>query len=298
MLTPRYSIPLGGDRALVRIDTGEYVCVDLRSLDSLMFLLNWDLDSDILRVFRTFLTPRSVVIDIGASFGLYTAIAANQVRREGRLYAFEGNPEVFPSLHRTLIANGLGSAYVTAANLLVSDRSGRGTLYFTPEALYLGTMSDVPLWGDQRRSVEVEMTTVDAFLPRDLPVDLVKIDVEGHEPFVMRGMEHTIARSPNIRFVIEFADYMLAQTVKPAEFIAYIHDLGFRICRIMPGAELRLVGLEEEITGLNNCLLTRTPELDIAAVERRRRSPLFRLKRFVSRHAPGPGYFRRMWHRL
>ena len=106
MLTPRYSIPLGGDRALVRIDTGEYVCVDLRSLDSLMFLLSWDLDSDILRVFRTFLTPRSVVIDIGASFGLYTAIAANLVRREGRLYAFEGNPEVFPSLHRTLIANG------------------------------------------------------------------------------------------------------------------------------------------------------------------------------------------------
>ena len=52
------------------------------------------------------LTGGQVVIDIGASFGLYTAIAANQVRREGRLYAFEGNPEVFPSLHRTLIANG------------------------------------------------------------------------------------------------------------------------------------------------------------------------------------------------
>jgi FkbM family methyltransferase len=298
VLTPRSSIPLGDDRALVRIDSGEYVCVDLRSLDSLMFLLNWDLDSDILRVFRTFLTPGSVVLDIGASFGLYTAVAANLVRREGRLYAFEGNPEVFPSLQRTLVANGLGSANVAAANLLVSDRCGRGTLYYTPEAVYLGTMSDVPLWGDQRRSVEVEMTTIDTFLPQDLPVDLVKIDVEGHEPFVMRGMKHTIARSPNIRFVIEFADYMLARTVKPAEFIGYIHDLGFRICRILPESELRLVGLKEEITGLNNCLLTRTPEADIAAVERRRRSPLLRLKRFALRHAPRPGYYRRMWHRL
>jgi hypothetical protein len=129
MLTPRPSIPIGGDRALVRIDSGEYVCVDLRSLDSLMFLLNWDLD-------------------------------------------------------------------------------------------------------------------------------------------------------------------------RPAEFIGYIHDLGFRICRILPGSELRLAGLEEEITGLNNCLLTRTPEADIAAVERRRRSPLLRLKRFALRHAPSPGYYRRMWHRL
>ena len=43
------------------------------------------------------------------------------------------------------------------------------------------------------------MTTIDDFLPSDLTVDLVKIDVEGHEPSVVRGMERTIARSPNIR---------------------------------------------------------------------------------------------------
>ena len=72
-------------------------------------------------------------------------------------------------------------------------------------------MSDVALSGGMRRTVEVEMTTIDNFLPSDLTVDLVKIDVEGHEPLVLRGMERTIARSPNIRIVMEFADNLLAQ---------------------------------------------------------------------------------------
>ena len=299
MLKPRPSLPIGSDRALVRLPSGEYICVDLRSLDSFAYLLGWDLESDVVRIYRTFLTPSSVVLDIGASFGLYTALSASVVGRRGRLYAFEGNPEVFPSLQRTLIANGYyGNPNVVAANVLVSDRCGRGVLYYPAEAFHLGTMSDVPLEGGQRRTAEIEMTTIDAFLPQDLAVDLVKIDVEGHEPLVLRGMEQTIARSPNLRLVIEFADYMLAYTVRPAEFIGYIHALGFHICRILPDFRIRPVAGPDEITGFANCLLTRTPEQDVASVERRRRSVPVRFKRWLSRRGRTWERYRRMWHRL
>jgi FkbM family methyltransferase len=284
MLTPRRSWPIGGDRTLVQLETREYVCVDMRSLDALAYMLGWDLETNVVQVFRTFLMPSSVVLDIGASFGLYTAIAANRVRRHGRLYAFEGNPEVFPSLTRTLLCNGIhGNPNVVGANLLVSDSCGRGILHFGAEAFHLGTMSDVPLWGGERRSVEVEMTTIDAFLPSDIAVDLVKVDVEGHEPLVIRGMERTIARSPNIRLIIEFADDMLAQTMKAPDFVRYIHSLGFCICRILPAGGLALVEPGEEIAGFNNCLLTRTPQQDVAAVERRRRSVRLRLQGLLSR---------------
>ena len=36
MLAPRPILPIGGERALIRLESGEFVCVDLRSLDSLM----------------------------------------------------------------------------------------------------------------------------------------------------------------------------------------------------------------------------------------------------------------------
>jgi FkbM family methyltransferase len=249
-------------------------------------------------VFRTFLTQRSVVLDIGANFGLYTALTASIVRHHGRLYAFEGNPQVFESLQRTIIANQLFfNPNIFAANLLVSDRSGRGVLHYSPNQLGGGTMSDVRLWGVKQPSIEVDMTTVDDFLPSDLSVDLVKIDVEGHEPLVIRGMEHTIRRSPNIRMIIEFAVPLLTHTMKPADFADYIRGLGFAICRLLPDFKIKLVPKGEALCGFNYCLLTRTPEEDIRAVYERRKFPPIRLKRWLRRHPIKWGRYRRIWAR-
>ena len=294
----RPPIPIGADRALVRLSSGEYLCVDTNTFEALAYILGGEHEADVIRVFRTFLTQRSVVLDIGANFGLYTALSGSIVRKHGRLYAFEGNPHVFESLQRTIVANDLyHNPNVVAANVLVSDKSGRGVLHYSANLPAGGTMSDVQLRGGMRRSVEVDMTTIDDFLPPDLQVDLVKIDVEGHEPLVMRGMERTIARSPNIRIVIEFADTLLAHTVNPAEFADYIRDLGFTICRVLPDFKIEVAGPGEFLSGFNYCLLTRTPHEDIRRVEERRRFWPIRLKRWLYRHPVKWGRYRRIWGR-
>jgi len=297
-MKPRRPIAVGADWALVRLESGEYLCVDTSTFEALGYILGWEHEADVIRVFRTFLTEHSVVLDIGANFGLYTALCASIVKTHGRLYAFEGNPRVFESLQRTIVANDLYfNPNIVAANLLVSDENGRGLLHYSANLPSGGTMSDVALSGGMRHTVEVPMTTIDDFLPPDLPVDLVKIDVEGHEPRVLRGMERTIACSPNLRIILEFADNLLAQTLNPADFIDYIRGLGFGICRLAPRYKITLVPAGEKLTGFNYCLLTRTPEDDIRAVHARRNYPPVRLKRWLGRHAPRFGRYRRIWGR-
>ena len=294
----RRPIAVGTDWALVRLSSGEYLCVDTSTFEALGYILGWEHEADVIRVFRTFLNQRSVVLDIGANFGLYTALAGSIVRNRGKLYAFEGNPRVFESLQRTIVANDLYfNPNVIAANLLVSDETGRGLLHYSANLPSGGTMSDVALSGGMRHTVEVEMTTIDDFLPPDLPVDLVKIDVEGHEPLVLRGMERTIARSPNIRIVIEFAENLLVHTVRPGDFIDYIRGLGFAICRVLPNFKLRLAPAGEALAGFNYCLLTRTPEEDIQAVRQRRNYPPIRFKRWLHRQPARLGRYRRIWAR-
>src|SRR5438552_16609107 len=113
-------LPIGEHHLLVQRKGGEYICVDTRSLDSIAYLLGWDLEGDVIRVLRTFLTQQSVVLDIGANVGLYTALVASIVKQHGRLFAFEGNPRVFAAPQRTLVANEiLESQKDIAANLLV-----------------------------------------------------------------------------------------------------------------------------------------------------------------------------------
>src|SRR5206468_3443966 len=109
---------------------------------------------------------------------LYTAVAGTSLGPHGRVYAFEGNPLAFAALQRTLWANELFyESKAVAANVLVSDHCGSGTLHYPADNLGGGTMSATVLKGETR-SVEVPVTTIDAFLPPDLAVDLVKIDVE------------------------------------------------------------------------------------------------------------------------
>jgi FkbM family methyltransferase len=283
---------------LVRLASGEYLCVDTTSFEGLGYIVGREHEADVIRVFRTFLTQRSVVLDIGANFGLYTALSASIVRNHGRLYAFEGNPRVFESLRRTVAANDLHlNPNVVAANVLVSSESGRGVLHYSANLPSGGTMSGIRLSGGKQNAVEVDMTTIDDFLPADLIVDLVKIDVEGHEPAVVRGMERTIARSPNIRLIVEFADHLLAHTVAPADFADYIRGLGFEICLVLPNFKIRLVPPGDAPRGFNYCLVTRTPEEDIRAVEERRKFPPIRFKRWLDRHPVRWGRWRRIWGR-
>lgn len=272
----------GADRALVRLASGEYICVDTNSVDATDYLLGWDMEANILPIFRSFLRSDSVVLDIGANFGLYTAISATRIRDHGRLYSFEANPHTFDLLKRTLYANRLAqNPNVVAVNALVGGSGGRGTLHYLPQFLGGATMTNIGQWGEAKRSIEVDMVAIDQFLPDGLTVDLVKIDVEGHEPFVIRGMQETIRRSRGIRIFIEFVEAFLTHTVDADQFAAEIDSLGLRICRVLPRAELQLIERGQTPRGANFCLLTRTPEEDIAHARRAGNRPSARLARYI-----------------
>jgi FkbM family methyltransferase len=274
----------GAERALVRLSSGEYICVDTNSLDSTDYLLGWEMEVDFLPLFRSFLQPKSVVLDIGANFGLYTAISASFVKNLGRIYSFEANPHTFDFLKRTLYANRLAQhPNVIAVNALIGDCAGRGVLNYLPQFLGGATLIDVGQWGAEKHSVEVEMTAIDEFLPDSLAVDLAKIDVEGYEPFVIRGMQRTIRRSPNIRVFVEFIEEFLIHTVRAEQFAEEIYGLGLKICRILPGFRLELIERPQILRGANFCLLTRTPEADIAHARNAWNRPLARLARGVRR---------------
>ena len=58
-------------------------------------------------------------------------------------------------------------------------------------------------------------------------MDVVKIDAEGAEPLILRGMRGVIARSPGIRIILEFAPVHLKRAgVEPGSFADEITDMG------------------------------------------------------------------------
>jgi FkbM family methyltransferase len=120
------------------------------------------MEANFLPVFRSFLKPKSVVLHIGANFGLYTVTSATFVKDHGRLYSFEANPHTFELLKGSLYANRLTQhPNVIAVNALIGASAERRALYYLPEFLGGATMTDVGQWGATKRSVELDMITID-----------------------------------------------------------------------------------------------------------------------------------------
>jgi FkbM family methyltransferase len=148
------------------------------------------------RLLASRLRPGGVVFDIGANVGFFTVIAARLVGPEGRIFAFEPLPEAIPILRRNAALNGMSSVEVIEAAVGAAD--GQGTLRI-PDLLLGARLDDSASDGD--RQVVVQITSIDSALARGeiVPPDFVKIDAEGAEGDVLRGMAKTIrAHRPEI----------------------------------------------------------------------------------------------------
>jgi FkbM family methyltransferase len=173
-----------------------------------------------LRVLRERVPAGAVVIDVGANIGVTAALAAKMVPN-ARIVAIEPMPRAFECLRRTMAANGLQD--VTLLNCAIGTK-WFGHLYFEQhELLATSHVTDKPT----DSSLRVAVRRLDYIIRRLglRNVDLIKIDVEGCELDVLRGMRFLPRRMRPLIFA-EFNAYaLIAQgNVSPRRLLDYVQD--------------------------------------------------------------------------
>jgi FkbM family methyltransferase len=132
------------------------------------------------------------VVDVGANVGFYTKRLAELVGPHGRVLAFEPVPETF-----VLLANNLEScrlSNVTLFNAAVSERTGMAGMSI-PEFSETGQRNLYQAHLSNAGDSEVEILTVSLdTLDISTTIRLIKIDAEGHELSVLKGMRKTLLR--------------------------------------------------------------------------------------------------------
>src|ERR1700680_1690492 len=163
-------------------------------------------------------------VDVGANVGYYTALAASLVGPKGRVIAFEPSPYAFERLRRMIDSNRL--EHVTPVHAGLSDRAGRLNLY-----LGVGSCNDTPTMvpHENATAVEVSVRMLDSVMEEmgvD-QIDVIKIDVEGHEPKVLEGAQNLL-RHRRVRAVLcEFNEHWLRKAgSSPERLRALIADGG------------------------------------------------------------------------
>ncbi|MDF5758140.1 FkbM family methyltransferase [Spongiactinospora sp. TRM90649] len=152
-------------------------------------------------LFERLAAGSGTILDVGANIGVYACTGASHLPEGGRLVAFEPVPENLGYLRANIDRNGLGDR-VTVEPAAVGAAPGELTLHLSGEQSGKHSASAVNA-GEATGSVSVPMTSIDAYLAEGgLRPDIIKIDVEGYEGFVLRGAAETLAGLPTLLFEV------------------------------------------------------------------------------------------------
>ncbi len=159
--------------------------------------------------FLALLHPGDVVYDIGANIGWYSLLAARVVGPAGKIIAFEPRVLNAATVQENAAINRL--ANVTVIPAAVTDQDGWAT--FLDQGSLQGRLGKDDTEAQARRRASkrskhsysvVPVLTLDSWIAEadQKPPSVVKIDVEGAEVGVVRGMTETL-RSARPTLIIE-----------------------------------------------------------------------------------------------
>lgn len=150
------------------------------------------------------LKPGMTFVDVGAHVGYFTLLASSLVGSEGKVFAFEPHPDNFELLQLNITANHASN--VMAWEKAAAAMPGGMQLYSygDDKRMYHSlTPQDIthPHDAPTGEAIRVETVLLDDMLPDK--VDVVKIDVEGAEPYVLRGFVRLLQLNPDMIVIAE-----------------------------------------------------------------------------------------------
>lgn len=182
------------------------------------------------------LEPGDVFYDIGANRGVYALLAAAR-HPTIQSVAIEPFPANLEALSRDADRNNLS---VSMYQVALTDEDGEAVFDVAKQA------------GEGHRSgairpeavgtgITVDTRRLDTLRERNIipPPDVMKVDVEGAEPAVFRGMERTLTDTPPRDIVFEIHDHERVSGPRLTKFgmtadelCSYIANRGFRITKL------------------------------------------------------------------
>lgn len=235
-----FSGPHGG---LQRVTVGEdlFAFVDPKEPDfgrHITAFGSWE--PHILAEIHAHLKPGDVFVDVGANVGIMAFHAARVVGSRGKVIAFEPNPDNVQGLLHGLVENAFDNISLHACGL--SDRRG---------VFSLAGHSNSAL-AEVGRTSRLSHTQVgDDVLAGESRIDMVKIDIEGHEPAALRGLQATLQKHRPI-LLCEYNPLRLLEYKEASldDFARQLFGLSDRCIAIEHDGTKNRVGSPAELTDL------------------------------------------------
>lgn len=203
--------------------SGVWFWADFRDHVVCLFALRGCYEAHIRDAIRAHLPPDGVFVDVGANLGFQSVPAS---RAASLVISIEASPSIARLLSEGASRNGRSNILVV--NKACSSEKGKVSLFISATNNQgMNSLSSVN--ANSKTCVEVEADTLDNILSEIgvKRVDVIKIDTEGAELCVLRGMEETIAKfHPAVIIELE-EDLLTAFGTTVEEICAFLISRGY-----------------------------------------------------------------------
>lgn len=175
-------------------------------------------------IFCKLLKPGDQLIDVGANIGYYSLLASGIVGKKGKIFAFEPVSKIFHKLSLNTFGHGNIEIFRSACG----QQSGDATIYLADKWCTAGSRISAPIENQPVVTEEIKVLRLDDHF-EDQRVDVVKIDVEGYEMNVLKGMENILRHNSQIKLFIEINRKLLQMGgSSPEEVFNYLGSYDLR----------------------------------------------------------------------
>jgi FkbM family methyltransferase len=213
------------------------------------------MEEENIRCWQTIARRASTILDVGANAGIYS-LAALAVRPQATVHAFEPTPEIANRLRETAILNALDHLYVH--EIAVSARNGTAVLKrFRGELGTNGGMNFISQTSSDTDEERVQTVCLDEFCNHHSidKIDLLKIDIQGHEYAALQGAEQLIRTGRIETIFMELNWDQLSQALCPAtQSIQFLQKSGYLFSR--PGRRLNWEPAGDWLRAMNDVVAT------------------------------------------
>lgn len=166
-----------------------------------------------LKILQNIIKPGMVVVDAGANIGLYTLIASELTGKKGKVFSFEPSKETFKRLINNIKLNN--SLNVKAFNEGLGDNPNeklilRQDMGYGDAERYLFSGNEAPdIELENINAIKIGEEIIIDTLDNKLEemgvkkIDILKIDTEGFEYYILKGAEKVLKNSPDIVILME-----------------------------------------------------------------------------------------------
>ena len=170
-----------------------------------------------------------VVVDIGANIGYYALMESQLVGDKGKLYAIEPVPENMETLKRNIEANKCRN--IETFRMAIGDENKKDVIHISEKSNWHSMIRHEKL--NSVKNIDVDVQTLDYFLKDKPEVNFIRMDVEGYEGEILKGMTKTLgSASKSLKLFIEIHPHIMEKE-KTKKMLTTLKKFGFETTEII-----------------------------------------------------------------